>query len=322
MFVRTMMLCFALAFATACACKESAAVAKTYRNPILPDMADPHVIEVDGTYYLYATSHQRGYDVFVSRDLVNWENKGLAFESPRGGAWAPEIFHDRRGSGKFYLYYTDNDPDLPPSPIHKQIGVAVADSPLGPFVDKGTVVKPAIDAHLYQDDDGQLYLYYVPLPSSGIAMRRMKDFFTPADGDPVSIIEPTEAWETYKSKVAEGPYMLKRDGVYYLTYSGTGADLHRYAIGYATAASPAGPFLKHPGNPIASGNDKDIFGPGHHCIVSAPDGAMWMVYHQKYDMKLSYHRFIALDPIWFDEMDVLHTRVSRDRDMVAPATLR
>src|SRR5262245_25243171 len=71
---------------------------KTYRNPLLPDvvMADPHVIRVDSKYYLYATTHTRGYDVFVSSDLVNWTNKGLAFDDPRRGAWAPDVFHNRR----------------------------------------------------------------------------------------------------------------------------------------------------------------------------------------------------------------------------------
>lgn len=121
-------------------------------------MADPHVIRVDGAYYLYATTHTRGYDVFVSSDLVHWRNAGRAFDDPRRGAWAPDVFHNRRGDGKFYLYYTDNSgkPDAPP----KQIGVAVADGPLGPFVDKGRLVAGAIDAHLFQDDDGRLYLYY------------------------------------------------------------------------------------------------------------------------------------------------------------------
>src|SRR6187455_172996 len=90
---------------------SSKPAAKTYRDPLLLDMADPHVIRVDKMYYLYGTTHTKGYDAFVSNDLVNWTNKGLAFDNPRGGAWAPDVFHDKRGDGKFYLYYTDNIPD-------------------------------------------------------------------------------------------------------------------------------------------------------------------------------------------------------------------
>jgi beta-xylosidase len=136
---------------------RNAAEQKTYRNPLLTDviMADPHVIRVDDAY-LYATTHTRGYDVFVSSDLVHWRNAGRAFDDPRRGAWAPDVFDNRGGDGKFYLYYPDDSgkPEEPP----KQIGIAVADGPLGPFVDKGRLAAGAIDAHLFQDDDGRLYL--------------------------------------------------------------------------------------------------------------------------------------------------------------------
>ena len=91
---------------------RATAPAKTYRNPLLPDreIADPFVLRVDGKYYLYPTTDSRGYEVFVSDNLVHWERKARAFTDPRGGAWAPEVFHNKRGDGKFYLYYTDNMP--------------------------------------------------------------------------------------------------------------------------------------------------------------------------------------------------------------------
>ena len=65
---------------------------------------------MDGKYYLYATTDSRGYEVFVSDDLVHWERKARVFTDPRGGDWAPEVFHNQRGDGKFYLYYTDTMP--------------------------------------------------------------------------------------------------------------------------------------------------------------------------------------------------------------------
>ena len=78
---------------------------KTYRNPLLPDreMADPDVIRVDGKYYLYPTSNTRGYEAFVSEDLIHWVPKGLVFDDLRRGAWAPDVFHNKRGDKKFYL---------------------------------------------------------------------------------------------------------------------------------------------------------------------------------------------------------------------------
>ena len=115
----------------------------TYRNPIIDLIgpADPAVILYNGTYYLYPTLDGKGYDVFVSKDLVNWERKGKCFMDSRRGAWAPDVFHDTKG-GKFYLYYTVNRPGG-----GKQIGVAVADGPLGLFKDRGNLVDFAIDAH-------------------------------------------------------------------------------------------------------------------------------------------------------------------------------
>lgn len=294
------------------------AASKTYRNPVIPNanMADPDVIRVNGNYYLYATSHGRGYDVFVSTNLVHWTNKGLAFEDKRRGVWAPDVFHNA-SDGKFYLYYTDNDRQRPGGPLNKEIGVAVADSPLGPFHDKAILSPDSIDAHLFRDDDGQFYLYYVNLKGGfKILVQPMKDPVT-KDGEAREVIRPTEPWEMKNGHVTEGPFMLKHEGVYYLMYSGTGADSPNYGIGYATAKSPVGPFQKYSGNPIAH-RTKTIFGPGHHCVVEGPDHKLWMVYHQKGDEGQNYDRFIAIDPLWFDEQGVIHTRVTRDEEQPAP----
>lgn len=293
---------------------------KTYTNPILTTgyPADPHVILVDGTYYLYPTTHGRGYDAWTSTDLVNWEPRGAVFTTPRRGAWAPDVFHNKRGDGKFYLYYTDDDPDAPRGPLGKQIGVAVSDSPLGPFEDKKVLAKGSIDAHLFQDDDGRYYLYYVEIINGfKIFAQRMADPLT-SEGERVEVLRPTEPWEMVSGHVTEGPFMLKRDGTYYLTYSGTGADSPNYAIGYATSKSPMGPFEKFADNPIAQ-RGKGIFGPGHHCVVEGPDEKMWMVYHQKYNDGTNYRRFLALDRMWFDKAGRLHARVTRGTKEPAPA---
>lgn len=292
----------------------------TYRNPLLTEgnPADPHVIQVDGTYYLYATTHGRGYDALVSKDLVHWESKGRVFDDPRRGAWAPDVFHNVRGDGKFYLYYTDNTARPSAWPQVKQIGVAVADNPLGPFVDQRALVEAAIDAHLFHDDDGKYYLYYASIADGfRIMVQPMADPLTP-EGEPTELFHPTEPWETAAGEVTEGPFMLKRDGVYYLTYSGSGANSPQYAIGYATADSPTGPFAKFAGNPIAK-QSAGLYGPGHHAVTTGPDGKPWLVYHQKHDAQTNFHRFVAIDPLWWDESGVLHARVTRGTDEPAPA---
>jgi xylan 1,4-beta-xylosidase len=290
----------------------------TYTNPILTadNPADPDVIRVDGTYYLYATTHGRGYDAWTSADLIHWEPRGRVFDDPRRGAWAPDVFHNERGDGKFYLYYTDNNRERERGPLAKQIGVAVADSPLGPFRDQEVLANGAIDAHLFQDDDGQLYLYYVDMRGGfKILLQRMSDPVT-KEGPPIEVLRPTEPWEMVSGHITEGPFMLKRNGVYYLMYSGTGADSPNYGIGYATADGPNGPFKKYSGNPIARRRE-GIYGPGHHCVVVGPDGKLWLIYHQKYNDRTNFRRFIAIDPLWF-EGDVIHTTVSRGTEQPGP----
>lgn len=293
--------------------------ARTYRNPIIDRLgpADPHVIRHQGQYYLYPTTDGRGYDVFVSTNLVHWQQKPKVFTTPRGGAWAPDVFHHQRGDGRFYLYYTDSVSVEDKGLGRKQIGVAVADGPLGPFTDQGRLAAPAIDAHLFQDDDGTLYLYYVDLAGGfKIVVQPMTDPLT-KKGEPREVLRPTEEWEKVSGAVTEGPFMLKRNGLFYLMYSGTGANSPNYGIGYATAKSPLGPFVKHPGNPIAR-RGGSVLGPGHHSVVAGPDGRLWMVYHQKASTKTGWDRFLAIDPLRFDVQGVIQVKTTHGTDEAAP----
>jgi beta-xylosidase len=305
-------LCLAFA-ASSCAQPSATPSGRTYRNPIIDRIgpADPHVIRHEGKYYLYPTTDGRGYDVFVSDDLIHWEQKPKCFTDPRGGAWAPDVFHHQTADGKFYLYYTLNKPGG-----GKQIGVAVASAPLGPFENRTNLVDGAIDAHLFRDDDGALYFYYVQLPGFRITVQPMADPLTKR-GEPTEVIRPSVDWERKKGAVTEGPWMLKRSGLYYLMYSGSGADGPDYAIGYATAKSPVGPFTKYSGNPIAK-RGNGVFGPGHHSVVTGPDGKLWMVYHQQNSEEIGWKRFLAIDPLWFDEQGVIHAKTTRGTEQPGP----
>jgi beta-xylosidase len=295
------------------------APARTYRNPIIDrtGLADPAVIRVDGRYYLYPTGDTKSYEVYISTDLVRWANAGPVFTTPRGGLWAPDVFHHARGDGKFYLYYTDTQEGTPPREDRKQIGVAVADSPRGPFVDRGVLFRDAIDAHLFADDDGSLYLYFCNWDDrGGLAVVPMADPLTPR-GRPRTVLRATEPWERHDGPVSEAPWMLKHKDVYYLMYSASSTYVPEYAIGYATATGPLGPFAKYAGNPIARGGG-GVLGPGHHSVAPGPDGRPWLVYHQKRTTRKAADRFLAIDPLWFDDAGVLHARLSRGTDQPAP----
>ncbi len=301
---------------------KDAGVGKTYTNPVLvetvtiqrekPDnfsgvlgIGDPTVLFHDGTYYLYPTGDNRGYDVYVSTDLVNWRKGLRVFHSAEPGVWAPDVFYndtDRR----FYLYYT----------VNGRIGVATADRPDTVFTDHGTLMENAIDAHMFVDTDGQYYLYYVQYPGFRIHVQPMASPVR-KKGNSFRIIQATDSWEKKHAALTEAPWMLKHRGLYYLLYSASGADSQDYAIGYATAESPVGPFTKYPGNPFIK-KGGNIFGPGHCSVTKTGDGQLWMVYHQQKNGTRGWNRIICIDPLRFDDQGVLQGKATRGLPLPVP----
>jgi beta-xylosidase len=186
---------------------------------------------------------------------------------------------------------------------------------------KGRVFEPG-EKNVWAPDvfvdptDKTFYLYYVQFPGFRITVQRMK---TPLEkeGEPVELLKPTEPWEMMSGNVTEGPFLLKHQGTYYLIYSGTGASSPNYGVGYATSKSPAGPFVKHPGNPIVHRGD-GVFGPGHGCVTRDAKGNLWHIYHQQRDETPGWNRFLCLDPLWFDEKGVLHGKATRGTPQPAP----
>lgn len=283
----------------------------TYRNPLIPgNLADPTVILHEGVYYLYATGEvdgDNGTRVYTSTTLVDWQRGPVVFRPGDPHVWAPDVWRDP-DTGMFYLYYT----------VNHTVGVAKADGPLGPFVIVRKFHDRAIDAHLFRDDDGKLYFYFVQLPGFRITAQPMASP-TELTGEPREILRPESEWETRAGHVTEGPWIIKHQGRYYMLYSGSGADTPEYAVGYATADHPLGPFTRAPHNPIVHRSDR-IFGPGHGCAIQDAAGQWWHIYHQKRNDRVEWNRFIAMDPLWFDEDGKLHSRASRDTTHPAPVT--
>lgn len=284
---------------------------KTYETPFMGTVGigDPSVLFYGGKYYLYPTGDNRGYDVYISPDLVHWKKGPRVFSTNKRGAWAPDVIYNPPDR-KFYLYYT----------VNRQVGVAVADRPDGTFTDLGVLVNHAIDADMFVDKDGRYYLYYVLFPAFRIYVQPMESPVL-KKGRPILIIEPTSKWEKNHRAITEAPWMLRHDGIYYLLYSGGGANTQYYAIGYATSISPLGPFVKYSGNPIMK-KGKGVFGPGHCSVISDADGNLWMVYHQKTYASPGWDRIICIDRIWFDKKGILHGKATRGTPQPAPATSR
>lgn len=268
---------------------------KSYVNPIM-EGADPFVLYHDGGYYLYATNSDVGFKVFYSEDMVSWEDKGLCLskEDVAGdaGFWAPEVMFY---GGTFYMVYVANE----------HLGIATSNSPLGPFKQENKRFisdNCAIDGHFFVDEDGAIYLYYVRFDNGNVL------YVTKVNDDLLSIDEENEKfifradceWELKDCSVVEGPFVLKRNGKYYLTYSANHTRSPYYAIGYAVSDNPFGPFIKYENNPILKMNEK-VNGVGHHSFVVTPKGELVCVYHSHFSKTQFTPRMICLDRAHFEE---------------------
>jgi GH43 family beta-xylosidase len=266
--------------------------------------ADPDVLLYNDTYYFYSTNP--GNNVFTSKDLVHWTKGPSVLPAEFKGAWAPEVYHDP-GDGTFYMYYTKR----------YKIGVAVSDTPDGMFRDLGLLVINAIDADIFRDDDGRLYLYFTNTPTFTMYCVPLK---SPTEtGQPITkCFQISQDWERRSAfPVNEGPWMVKHDGRYYLLYSGSDGQTEYYAVGYATAPTPIGPFVKNPKNPVFE-NLPTIKGPGHGSVVRDRAGQLWHVYHQKIDEKRGWVRDICIDRMAFDSQGNFTGKPTRGVPQAAP----
>lgn len=261
-----------------------------FKNPMLCG-ADPFVLFYEGKYYMYCTTETTqvlvgandfatetdegdGIYVYVSSDLKNWTRHGYALK--RGDSmgekwfWAPEVLAYR---GKFYMVYASEE----------HIAIACADHPSGPFKQENKRwlrEGMAIDGSFFVDDDGTVYLYYVRLDGQNrIYVAKMKDDLSEIEKEYDDCLICADApWETLDCLIAEGPFVLKHKGLYYLTYSCNHTRCIDYGVGYAVSSSPVGPFTKFEGNPILTRRGK-LVGVGHHSFIRTQDGMLLCAYH-------------------------------------------
>ena len=254
--------------------------------------SDPAPMVHNGTMYVYTGHDEDGADffwmqewrVYSTQDMVNWQDHGspLALESfswADDRAWASQTIER---DGKFYWYICAH------SKISNgmAIGVAVADSPTGPFRD--ALGKPLfengswdhIDPTVMIDDDEQAWLmwgnpqvYYLKLNRDMISYEGevgKLPMTEEAFGGPM--MKEREKGKKYKDSYVEGPWLTKRNGVYQLLYAAGGVPEH---ISYSTAPSPLGPW-RYAGEimPLCDTNSFT-----NHCGVADYKGHSYFFYH-------------------------------------------
>lgn len=286
-------------------------LAQKYTNPITPpgSIADPFVLEVDGSYYLYGTSAVDGFKVWKSNNLVNWDSMGYAFRKSedgwgQGSFWAPEVIQYR---GAYYMIYSAKGSEE----IGLRLCLAVSEQPEGPFHDLYAPMFDrdfsCIDGHLFVDE-GNVYLYYEMVGSVGthyngkgylwgmiFGSQLSEDLSTLIGGEPTLCLYPTQDWENPGSMFArstEGMTVFRIDSTYFMTYSANHYADPQYGVGYATAKEPLGLWTKYQDNPILSQDlTIGVSGPGHNSVLLDKDGnEHYIVYHTHADPENPSHR--------------------------------
>lgn len=226
------------------------------QNPIVQTSytADPAPMVYNDKLYLY-TSHDEdestwftmnNWRLYTTSDMVNWTDHGVVlsyddFDWAGRNAWAPQAIERE---GKFYIYV----------PITSRegkngIGVAVADSPYGPFIDP--LGKPLIsnsqddiDPSVFIDDDGQAYLFW---GNPVCYFVKLKEDMISLDGEITQLPNTIEAFGKRKGEpdtrrpttYEEAPWVYKRDDTYYLFFGAGPIPEH---IGYSTSKNITGPY--------------------------------------------------------------------------------
>ncbi|MHC1762750.1 MAG: family 43 glycosylhydrolase [Verrucomicrobiia bacterium] len=289
------------------------------RNPppaVLPGAnADPHIAFFGDRFYLYPTTdgsegwRSTSFRAWSSADLVTWKDEGVILDLPRDltwaklHAWAPAI---ATKNGKYYFYYS----------AAQNIGVSVASSPEGPFKDplgRPLVAKAdfpkmqVIDPMLFVDDDGRAYFYWGQGRCKAVQLNDDMISFNMAD---VRDLTPPG--------YNEGPFVHKRGGRYYLTWSEYDTRDPRYSVAYATGGSPLGPFTKAGANPILRQRGP-VKGAGHHSVVKIPGRDEWVIAYHRFRIPdgNGYNRETCLSPLRHSEDGSL-----QPVDVFEPASLR
>lgn len=284
---------------------------KQFQNPVFnKDFPDPNLVKApDGYFYAYSTQANWGSGTLVmpilrSRDLVNWEEMGAALEKrpgwkEKGGIWAPDAVWYNGLYRLYYSYSTWGDPN-------PGIGLAVSETPAGPFRDLGKVflskeigVDNSIDA-FFIEDNGKPYLFWGSF--HGIYGVELTEDGTKVKGEKFRI-----AGDAY-----EGTYILKK-GNYYYYFGSTGTCCEgassTYRVKVARAADLRGPYLDKDGKPLLEnggtllleGNEA-YAGPGHNGdIVTDDAGQDWMIYHAYHRNEPDRGRVMLLDRITWKE---------------------
>jgi len=260
---------------------------EAYGNPIVQTMqsTDPAPFVYKDTMYVYTGHDEYNADffwmydwhVYSTTDMVNFTDRGTpmslkTFKWAKDRAWAAQLCERK---GKFYWYICATSALT----NTMAIGVAVGDSPTGPFHDP--IGKPLyegswdyIDPSVLIDDDGRAYLYW----------GNPKLYYAELNEDMISLKTEVKQFDMQMpafNKYTEGPWISKRGKLYYMLYAAGGVPEH---IAYSTAPTPLGPWEYRGVIMPQSVTNKETGEPGtdsftNHCGIADYRGRSFFFYH-------------------------------------------
>jgi beta-xylosidase len=281
-------------------------------NPLF-QAADPDSIIIGDELWIFPTYRAGQGRVYAhsTKDLMRWTLQGPVFQFagvpwiPAGkAAWAPSV---TAKNGKFYLYYS-----VGPKPA--SIGVAVSNSPAGPYVDSGKALLQdngissfeAIDPMVYTDAETNIsYLYAGGSSGSTLRIYQLTD-------DMINLAGQMTA--ATPNLFTEGAFVHKRGSTFYLSYSHGNWQNDTYSVHYSTSATPLGPW-SYQGKILGSSTKHK--GPGHHSIVQRPSTDEWFIIYHRWNSAVgsgpySGSRSVAVERLFHTPQNTLEVVTMTD----------
>lgn len=233
------------------------------------------------------------YHVFSSENLTDWTDHGVIVQQNKVpwvlpnsySMWAPDCIER---NGKYYFYFPSTPKDTVGIGKGFTIGVAVADTPTGPFLSQPNPIKGVrgIDPNVFIDKDGQAYLYW---SSRDIFGAKLKENMLELDSEVKTLANlPSKG-------LKEGPYVFERNGIYYMTYPHVENKIER--LEYAISDNPLGPFKV-----MGVIMDESPTGcwTNHHSIIEFKNQWYLFYHHNDYSPTFDKARSIRADSLSFN----------------------
>ena len=288
------------------------------QNPIIRDQfsADPTARVFNNKVYVYP-SHDivppegqrqdwfcmEDYHVFSSENLTDWTDHGVIVTQNKVpwvrpdsySMWAPDCVER---NGKYYFYF----PSAPKGGMGFGVGVAIADSPEGPFVCESEPIKGinGIDPCVLLASDGNAYIFW----GNGRCAKLKDNMKELADDTPKEKVKWGEReFEMYgvnclkglPSRQAEGPFAFEYNGNYYLTYPYVRENTE--VLGYAMSKNPMGPY-EYKG--IIMAEHENGCWTNHHSIINYKGQWYLFYHHNDFSPRDDKRRSVCIEKLYFN----------------------